>query len=65
MKSRDEYKLSLMTRDLVKLHKEYSLQSAELEVLWKNDEKGILCYSLASSSSFILVLINVSNTSLE
>lgn len=54
-----------MTRDLVKLHKEYLLQSAELDVFWKDEEKGILCYSLTSSSSLILVLINVSDTSLE
>ena len=59
----DEYKFSLLTKQLISIHKEYSLEKMETSVVWEDEEKGILCYQLSSSTSLLLVVVNVSHNS--
>ena len=58
--SRDEYSFKRLSTDLIYLHKLYHIEGSALEIVWENEEKGILAYSLSTSSNKLLIIINVS-----
>lgn len=61
---RDEYYFKNLSQDLVHLHKLYHLEKSALEVVWESEEKGVLAYSLSTSSHTLLIVINVSTQSI-